>query len=74
MQSKLYKTMPLYAKMMFFSMIQKTLKSRENLANTGKKWQRKVRKNYDKSIVRLPRQLEWEVIEVLDLLGLQEIW
>ena len=67
MQSKLYKTMPLYAKMMFFSMTQKTLKSRENPANTGKKWQRKVRKNYDKSIVRLPRhfgEMPWEESEV----------
>ena len=34
----------------------KSLKSRENLANPGKTWQRKVRKNYAKSIIHLPRQ------------------
>lgn len=32
------------------------LKSRKNPANSGKIWQRKVRKKYDKSIVYLPRQ------------------
>lgn len=32
------------------------LKSRKNPANSGKIWQRKVRKKYDKSIVHLPRQ------------------
>ena len=34
----------------------KPLKSRKNLAKSGKTWQRKVRKNYVKSIVRMPRQ------------------
>ena len=32
-----------------------SLKSRRNLANPGKIWQRKVRKNYDKSTIHLPR-------------------
>ena len=32
------------------------LKSRKNPANSGKIWQRKVRKKYDKSIIYLPRQ------------------
>lgn len=35
----------------------KPLKSRKNLANSGKTWQRKVRKNYVKSIVYLPQQI-----------------
>ena len=34
----------------------KPLKSRKNPANPGKIWQRKVRKNYVKSIIHLPRQ------------------
>lgn len=34
----------------------KPLKSRKNPANMGKTWQRKVRKNYVKSIIHLPRQ------------------
>ena len=34
------------------------LKSSKNLANSGKTWQRKVRKNYVKSIIHLPRQGE----------------
>ena len=34
----------------------KPLKSRGNRANSGKTWQRKVRKNYVKSIIHLPRQ------------------
>ena len=32
------------------------LKIRKNPANSGKTWQRKVRKNYVKSIIHLPRQ------------------
>ena len=34
----------------------KPLKSRENQAISSKTWQRKVRKNYVKSIIHLPRQ------------------
>lgn len=34
----------------------KPLKSRKNPANSSKTWQRKVRKNYVKSIIYLPRQ------------------
>lgn len=42
--------------MTIFSMLRKSQKSSENPENTGKIWHRKVRKNYDKSIIHLPRQ------------------
>ena len=40
----------------FYNVKKKRWKRRKNLANPGKTWQRKVRKNYDKSIVHLSRQ------------------
>ena len=49
------------------------LKIRKNPANSGKTWQRKVRKNYVKSIIHLPRQLERKVVGMLNLLGEREI-
>lgn len=42
--------------------------------NTGKKQQIKVRKNCAKRIIHLPRQLEWKVVERLELLGLRGFW
>lgn len=44
----------------------KSLKSRENLANPGKTWQRKVRKNYAKSIIHLPRHYLSKILKNLD--------
>ena len=48
------------------------LKSRKKPANPSKTWQRKVRKNYDKSIIHLPRQHLVIFSKHLILLGLQE--
>lgn len=48
----------------------KPLNSRKNLANTGKTWQRKVRKNYAKSIIHLPRQVTKEVLKPLENQGI----
>ena len=50
--------MPFYAKLDFYNVKENCWKRRKNPVNPGKTWQRKVRKNYVKSIIHLPRQGE----------------
>lgn len=62
--------MPFCAKLLyFFNDTKNPLKSRKNQANSSKIWQRKVRKNYVKSIIHLPRQCLRDGAKALSLLG-----
>ena len=53
----------------FYNAKKNPLKSRKNPANPGKTWQRKVRKNYVKSIIHLPRQVMKTVLKTLENQG-----
>lgn len=65
--------MPFCARLLyFFDDTKKPLKSRKNRANSSKIWQRKVRKNYVKSIIHLPRQCLRGRAKALILLGFLE--